>query len=191
MMQEFLNISKQIGCPISMEKKTEWATQLIVFLGILLNDQSLTLAVPVEKCHKAVNLLTQAKKGDNQVYSKTHWNPQFLPPANKACEGYVFIPVCQSFCSQGALPQCMLGYPPPEQTSPRSRHPPDQAPPYAVHAGRYSQQAGGTHPTRMQSCLNRAIVPGCKFTRGMYTKLTLEGKKKYSNAQRLPSYFFG
>ena len=42
-------------------KKTEWAPQLIVFLGILLNDQSLTLAVPVEKCHKAVNLLTQAK----------------------------------------------------------------------------------------------------------------------------------
>ena len=30
---------------------------------------------------------------------------------------------------------------------PRSRHPPR-----AVHAGRYSQQAGGTHPTGMQSC---------------------------------------
>ena len=24
-----------------------------------------------------------------------------LPPANKVCEGYVFTPVCQSFCSQG------------------------------------------------------------------------------------------
>ena len=30
-----------------------------------------------------------------------------------SCEGYVFTPVCQSFCSQGGLPQCMLGYHPP------------------------------------------------------------------------------
>ena len=25
----------------------------------------------------------------------------FLPPANELCEGYVFTPVCQSFCSEG------------------------------------------------------------------------------------------
>ena len=64
--------------------------------------------------------------------------------------------------------------PPWEQTPPRTRHPPgadtpqqtppgadtpqDQAPPGsrhppgAVHAGRYDQRAGGTHPTGMQSC---------------------------------------
>ena len=29
--------------------------------------------------------------------------PFLLPPANKGCEGYVFTPVCQSFCSQGGL----------------------------------------------------------------------------------------
>ena len=53
----------------------------------------------------------------------------FLPPANEVCEGYVFTPVCQTFCSQGGcLPQCILGYtnssrtrPPP--TPPRSRPP--------------------------------------------------------------------
>ena len=51
-----------------------------------------------------------------------------------------------------------------EQTSPGSRHPPgsrspqEQTPPPehipsgAVHAGRYGQQAGGTHPTGMHSC---------------------------------------
>ena len=26
---------------------------------------------------------------------------RFLPPANEVCEGYVFTPVCQSFCSWG------------------------------------------------------------------------------------------
>ena len=67
------------------------------------------------------------------------------------------------------LPQCMLGYQPPaphEQTPLRadppsgSKHPlgadtpQEQTPPTAaVHAGRYGQQAGGTHPTGMHPCL--------------------------------------
>ena len=51
---------------------------------------------------------------------------------------------------------------PPEQTLPRSRHPPRADTPRtkhplpllcAVHAGRYGQQAGGMHPTGMQSFL--------------------------------------
>ena len=74
----------------------------------------------------------------------------------------------------GGLPHCMLGYTPPPQNqrqapprpeagtapprpqegTPEEQTPPprDQAPPSAVHAGRYRQQAGGTHPTGMQSC---------------------------------------
>ena len=51
------------------------------------------------------------------------------------------------------------GIHPPEQAPPGKRHPPgadtpwDETPaPCAVHAGRYGQQAGGTHPTGMQSC---------------------------------------
>ena len=28
----------------------------------------------------------------------------------------------------------------------------------AVHAGRYGQQAGGTHPTGMHSCLEKCFV---------------------------------
>ena len=31
----------------------------------------------------------------------------FSPPANVVCEGYVFTPVCQSFCSQGGV--CVVG----------------------------------------------------------------------------------
>ena len=48
---------------------------------------------------------------------------------------------------------------PAEQTPPEQTHPPEQTPwqqtppPRAVHAGRYGQQAGGTYPTGMQSCL--------------------------------------
>ena len=53
----------------------------------------------------------------------------------RICEGYAFTPVCQSFCSQGGLPQCMLGYPPQKQTPleadiPREVDPPKQTPPW-------------------------------------------------------------
>ena len=47
-----------------------------------------------------------------------------LPPATKFGQGNIFRSVCQEFCSH-------LG---------------------AVHAGRYGQQAGGTHPTGMHTC---------------------------------------
>ena len=45
--------------------------------------------------------------------------------------------------------------PPPDQVHPpRTRYPPGRyTPSEAVHAGRYGQQAGGTHPTGMQSCI--------------------------------------
>ena len=55
----------------------------------------------------------------------------------------------------------MLGYHTlPEQAPARADNPQEQAPPLgagmpptcAVHAGRYGQQAGGMHPTGMQSC---------------------------------------
>ena len=74
-------------------------------------------------------------------------------------QGNIFRSVCQEFCPQGGLPQCMLGNPPWEQAPPE-QPPQEQAPPPpgpgtpppAEHAGRYGQWAGGTHPTGMQSC---------------------------------------
>ena len=107
-----------------------------------------------------------------------------LPPANEVCEGYVFRGVCLS--TGGGLPHCMLGYThtpwaepclgrhPPWQTlhpldkhphpwadTPLDRHPtragiPLGRPPPAQCMLGYGQQACGTHPTGMQSCL--AIV---------------------------------
>ena len=66
----------------------------------------------------------------------------------------VFLHVSVILSTGGGLPQCMLGYHPPGAgtTPPRADTPQEQAPPGAVYAGRYGQQAGGTHPTGMHSC---------------------------------------
>ena len=40
-----------------------------------------------------------------------------------------------------------------QRQAPPPRPEADPFPPGAVHAGRYGQQAGGTHPTGMHSCL--------------------------------------
>ena len=84
-------------------------------------------------------------------------NMKFLPPTNGVWEKVSVI------LFTGGLPHFMLGYTPLNGT--RGRHPPGatgrhpphpwnqrQTPPPAVHAGRYGQQAGGKHPTKMQSC---------------------------------------
>ena len=56
MLQEFLIICSKVGCPIS-EEKTEWATQWIVFLGILLDLVRFRLILPQEKQIKALSLI--------------------------------------------------------------------------------------------------------------------------------------
>ena len=65
---------------------------------------------------------------------------------------------CLWFCLQGRGSAPLHGGinpppPGPEAGTPLGPGtPPDQALPSTVHAGRYGQQAGGTHPTGMQSC---------------------------------------
>ena len=49
----------------------------------------------------------------------------YYRPQTKLGQGNIFRSVCQEFCSH----------------------------PGAVHAGRYGQQAGGTHPTGMHTCV--------------------------------------
>ena len=98
----------------------------------------------------------------NVVHERLHVCCSFLPLANEVCEGYVFTPVCQSFCSQGwsiwtGTPRnrsSKPGTPPRPGTPPGDQvHPPGTryTPAGAVHAGRYGQQASGTHPTGMHS----------------------------------------
>ena len=63
-----------------------------------------------------------------------------LPPATKLRQGNVFTAVCHSVHG-GGLPY------PPGQTHPRADTP------VQCMLG-YGQQAGGTHPTGMQSCIH-------------------------------------
>ena len=88
------------------------------------------------------------------------------------------------------------GTPPWEQTPwdqapPKEQTPAEQAPPCAVHAGRYGQQAGGMHPTGMQSCFSntfgrrrwveskRSFILGVK-PKNVHIEQRQSSKKKYS-----------
>ena len=102
-----------------------------------------------------------------------------LPPANEICKGYVFTRVCLSAPWAGTAPRQV---PPPRAGTPLGRYTPSgqvhplwagtpplgRYTPWQVHPlGRYTprqvhppqcmlgygQQAGGTHPTGMHSCL--------------------------------------
>ena len=71
---------------------------------------------------------TGTGQGMGPDWNWDQWVLIYLPPVNEVCEGYVFTPVCQSFCSPPAgtpqvhpwqvhplagtppWPQCMLGY---------------------------------------------------------------------------------
>ena len=55
-MQVFLEVCAQIGFPVS-EDKTEWASELMIFLGILLDGRNFLLGVPSEKKERAIYLL--------------------------------------------------------------------------------------------------------------------------------------
>ena len=53
MMNIFLQVCSSIGCPVASEK-TEWGTEIITFLGVLLNGHSKHLLIPEDKKNKAV-----------------------------------------------------------------------------------------------------------------------------------------
>ena len=55
MIQRFLDLCAEINIPVAAEK-TEWATTIIVFLGILLDGEHLLMSIPIEKQQKALRL---------------------------------------------------------------------------------------------------------------------------------------
>ena len=62
----------------------------------------------LNQIHSRSNLLLyltiRAKSTAGCGHCRTKAAPLLLPPANEVCKGYVFTPVCQSFCSQGGVP---------------------------------------------------------------------------------------
>ena len=97
---------------------------------------------------------------------------------NEVCKGYVFTPVCQSFCSQGERSASVHADTPPGEDTlpgvdpPRADTPQKQNyPPCAVHAGRYGQQVSGTHPTGMHTCMKLIFLMYNVMLNGMITYL--------------------
>ena len=56
LLWEFIAMCEEIGFPLSTDK-TFWADLRMVFLGILLNGQTLTLSIPLEKRTRALDMI--------------------------------------------------------------------------------------------------------------------------------------
>ena len=54
----FLDICNKIGFPVSLEK-TVWSTTVIVFLGLMIDTEKCLICIPLDKIHKAVELIGQ------------------------------------------------------------------------------------------------------------------------------------
>ena len=59
MLKIFWAICWQIGCPVSIEKM-EWSSSMMIFLGLLLDGKHLVISLPIDKCQRALLLLTYA-----------------------------------------------------------------------------------------------------------------------------------
>ena len=57
-IQEFLDICTEIGFPVAMDK-TFWASDRLIFLGLLIDTQRQLVMIPVEKITKAVSLINK------------------------------------------------------------------------------------------------------------------------------------
>ena len=56
MIRDFIQLCNELKVPI-VQEKTEWGTDMLVFLGILLEGRHRRLCIPIEKQEKALHLL--------------------------------------------------------------------------------------------------------------------------------------
>ena len=64
MVNCFIQICEELNCPLLVEK-TEWAIEIIIFLGVLLDSRRRILAIPEEKRQKAlyaIDIMIEQKK---------------------------------------------------------------------------------------------------------------------------------
>ena len=69
LVDTFFDLCKTINFPVSVDK-TVWGCQVIVFLGMLINTVTQTISIPMEKCQKAVQLLTSTLESKNTTVLK-------------------------------------------------------------------------------------------------------------------------
>ena len=58
LITHFLSLCEELGIPVSLDKM-EWGSELIIFLGILLDGRNFCLGIPVDKRCKAIVLLQE------------------------------------------------------------------------------------------------------------------------------------
>ena len=83
MVRTFIAICKSINFPVSMEK-TEWASPLMIFLGILLDGRRQCLAIPEEKHRTALNLVQKFKSKRKSTIRDLQQLSGYLNFLNKA-----------------------------------------------------------------------------------------------------------
>ena len=77
LVQEFINICNKIQFLVSLEK-TIWDTTTLTFLGMLLDSESQTVSVPIEKIQKAVDLVTEILQSRKTTVKKLQKLTGFL-----------------------------------------------------------------------------------------------------------------
>ena len=79
LIQEFLDICKEINFPVSLDK-TYWASSMLTFLGLLINLENQTVSIPADKVIRAkvlVEDILSSKKTTVRETSKVNRIPQF------------------------------------------------------------------------------------------------------------------
>ena len=93
---EFLVMCESLGCPMSVEK-TEYASEIIIFLGMLFDGRRHLIGIPNEKKIKALNLLNFAIQHRNVTIKFIQQLTSILNFLNRA--------IVLAECSQGQSTQ--------------------------------------------------------------------------------------
>ena len=83
MISSFINLCGDLKVPISIEK-TEWASEIIVFLGILLNGKDFSLGIPINKRERVIELLQEMLQSRKTTVKKLQQLCGFLNFIGKA-----------------------------------------------------------------------------------------------------------
>lgn len=70
-LQTYLDLCEEINFPIS-EENTVWSTQIIVFLGLLLNTITRTISIPIEKQNSALTQIDVMMRVKKTTVHKLH-----------------------------------------------------------------------------------------------------------------------